>query len=83
MEEGAREAPLFLYIFGVFGYSVPVMAKAKYSDNLIGLKCTVCNRRNYYAHKNRKSVERKIEIKKYCPWDRKHTPHKEVKLGGK
>ena len=59
------------------------MAKAKYSDNLIGLKCSVCKRRNYYTRKNKKLIERKIEFKKFCPWCRKHTVHKEVKITGK
>jgi large subunit ribosomal protein L33 len=59
------------------------MAKSKHSENLIGLKCSACNRRNYYTHKNKKKVERKIEIKKYCRFCRKHTSHKETKITGK
>ena len=59
------------------------MAKVKYSDNLIGLKCSVCGERNYYTRKNRKLIERKIEFKKYCPRCRKHQTHKEVKITGK
>ena len=59
------------------------MAKVKYADNLIGLKCDVCKRRNYYAHKNKKQVERKVLLEKYCPWCRKHTSHKEGKISGK
>ncbi len=59
------------------------MAKVKYADNLIGLRCTVCKRRNYYIHKNKKQVERKIELKKFCAWCRKTIVHKEVKLSGK
>ncbi|KKW15700.1 MAG: 50S ribosomal protein L33 [Parcubacteria group bacterium GW2011_GWA1_50_14] len=58
------------------------MAKAKRSENLIRLRCTVCKRVNYYTRKNKKKVERKIELKKFCPWDRKSTPHKELKLTG-
>ncbi|RJQ29588.1 50S ribosomal protein L33 [Candidatus Parcubacteria bacterium] len=58
-------------------------AKSKRSENLIGLKCSECNRRNYYAGRNKKKVERKIQLKKYCQWCRKHTVHKETKLGGK
>ncbi|RJP44614.1 50S ribosomal protein L33 [Candidatus Parcubacteria bacterium] len=57
--------------------------KSKYSENLIGLKCSVCNRRNYYTRKNKKKVERKIELAKYCQQCRKRTAHKETKLGGK
>ena len=59
------------------------MAKAKYSDKLIGLKCSVCNRRNYYTRKNKKTVERKIQFNRYCKWCKKSTSHKEVRLGGK
>ncbi|OGY98540.1 MAG: 50S ribosomal protein L33 [Candidatus Liptonbacteria bacterium RIFCSPLOWO2_01_FULL_56_20] len=59
------------------------MAKAKYSENLIGLRCAVCKRRNYYTRKNKKTVERKLEFKKFCEWCRKHTAHKEVKIAGK
>lgn len=56
------------------------MAKVKYADRLIGLKCSVCGRRNYYTHKNKKVVERKIALNKFCVHDRKHTPHKEAKV---
>ena len=59
------------------------MAKVKYSDNLIRLVCDDCKRSNYYTHRNKKQVERKIELKKYCPWDRKHFIHREVKLNAK
>lgn len=54
-------------------------AKSKHSENLITLKCSVCKRRTYYTAKNKKKVERKIEIKKFCKWCRKHTIHKEGK----
>ena len=33
----------------------------------------------YYSTKNKKSVERKIELKKYNPVARKHTVYKERK----
>ncbi len=56
------------------------MAKSKHSENLIGLKCGVCKRRNYYIGKNKKTVERKLEYKKFCAWCRKHTAHKESKI---
>ncbi|MBI2592896.1 MAG: 50S ribosomal protein L33 [Candidatus Colwellbacteria bacterium] len=55
------------------------MAQSKVSDNLIGLKCSVCNRRNYYTRKNKAKVERKLEYKKFCRWCHKHTLHKETK----
>lgn len=59
------------------------MAKVKTQDRLIALKCSVCGRRNYYTRRNKKTVERKIELKKFCQWDRKQTIHKEARLGGK
>ncbi len=55
------------------------MAQGKFSANLIRLRCGTCERVNYYVHKNKKTVERKIEFKKFCPWCRKHTVHKEAK----
>ncbi|OGY59193.1 MAG: 50S ribosomal protein L33 [Candidatus Colwellbacteria bacterium RIFCSPLOWO2_12_FULL_44_13] len=54
--------------------------KSRFSENLIRMKCTACERFNYYTRKNKKKVERKIELKKYCKWCKKHTPHKESKL---
>ncbi|MBI4094882.1 MAG: 50S ribosomal protein L33 [Candidatus Liptonbacteria bacterium] len=59
------------------------MAKTKRSENLIRLKCSVCKRVNFYTRKNKKKVERKIELKKFCPWCRKYTIHKEARLTGK
>lgn len=48
-------------------------------DQLIKLACTKCKRINYWSRKNKKLVERKIELKKYCKWCHKQTPHKEAK----
>ncbi len=47
---------------------------------LIALECTVCKRRNYTSTKNRKKTSDKLSLKKYCPFDRKHTVHKETKV---
>ncbi|MEK7652796.1 MAG: 50S ribosomal protein L33 [Patescibacteria group bacterium] len=47
--------------------------------NLIKLQCTVCKRTNYYTSKNKKTIDKKIELKKYCKWCKAHTPHKESK----
>ncbi len=49
-------------------------------DNLIGLQCTVCKRINYYSKRNKKKIKVKLELKKFCEWCGKHTPHKEAKL---
>ncbi len=48
-------------------------------DRLIKLACGKCKRTNYWSSKNKKKVERKIELKKYCKWCRKQTVHKESK----
>ena len=59
------------------------MAKVKRADKLITLRCNVCKRRNYYVGKNKKTVERKIELKKFCDWCRVKTVHKEGRITGK
>ncbi|MBL8157928.1 50S ribosomal protein L33 [bacterium] len=48
-------------------------------DQLIKLQCSVCKRTNYWTRKNKKLVTKKIELKKFCKWCKKSTPHKEVK----
>ena len=45
----------------------------------IQLQCTKCKRKNYATNKNKKNTTGRIELKKYCPWDREHTVHKEAK----
>ncbi len=45
----------------------------------VQLACTECKRRNYATMKNKKNDTGRIEMKKYCPWDKKHTVHKETK----
>jgi len=55
------------------------MAQGKFTEKLIRLRCEKCKRRNYYTRKNKKSVERKIELKKFCKWCKAHTVHKETK----
>jgi large subunit ribosomal protein L33 len=47
---------------------------------LIHLECEACKRRNYTTSKNKKNVQGKLEIKKYCKFCRKHVPHKETKV---
>ncbi|PJE64462.1 MAG: 50S ribosomal protein L33 [Candidatus Ryanbacteria bacterium CG10_big_fil_rev_8_21_14_0_10_43_42] len=47
--------------------------------NLIKLQCTTCKRINYWTRKNKKKVERKLDLSKFCKWDRARTPHKEIK----
>jgi len=51
-------------------------------DNLLRLKCSKCKSANYYTSKNKKKVERKIELMKFCKVCRKTTMHKEAKITG-
>ena len=46
---------------------------------IITLECTVCKRRNYTTTKEKKNTPGRLELKKYCKFDRKHTVHKETK----
>jgi large subunit ribosomal protein L33 len=52
---------------------------AKDARVIITLACTECKNRNYTSEKNKKNDTEKMELKKYCPSCRKHTPHKETK----
>jgi len=45
----------------------------------ITLACTVCKRRNYTLTKNKKNNPDRLQLKKFCKFCRKHTPHKEIK----
>ncbi|MCK9240637.1 50S ribosomal protein L33 [Desulfocurvus sp.] len=45
----------------------------------VQLACTKCKRRNYSTMKNKKNTTGRIELKKYCPFDKEHTVHKESK----
>ncbi len=47
--------------------------------DIITLACTECKRRNYTTTKNKKISTGRLERKKYCPHDRKHTVHRETK----
>lgn len=46
---------------------------------IIALQCTECKRKNYTTYKNRRNIQGKLELNKYCPFCRKHTLHKETK----
>ncbi|MEK7589728.1 MAG: 50S ribosomal protein L33 [Patescibacteria group bacterium] len=48
-------------------------------ERLIKLTCSKCKRINYWSSKNKKKVERKIELKKFCKWCKVRTEHKEAK----
>jgi large subunit ribosomal protein L33 len=45
----------------------------------IQLSCTECKQKNYQTTKNKKNTPGKLELKKFCRFCSKHTPHKESK----
>ncbi len=47
--------------------------------DIIHMACGDCKRRNYSTTKNKKKTTERLEMKKFCPFCRKHQPHKEQK----
>lgn len=45
----------------------------------VTLECTECKQRNYFTTKDKKTHPDRMEIKKYCPFCRKHTLHRETR----
>jgi len=50
------------------------MAKKK---AFVKLQCETCKKVNYFTHKSKQAEEKKLALKKFCRWCKKHTPHKE------
>jgi large subunit ribosomal protein L33 len=46
---------------------------------VVNLACEECKRRNYTTYKNKRNTQERLELNKYCRWDRKVTKHKEAK----
>jgi large subunit ribosomal protein L33 len=45
----------------------------------ITLACVECKHRNYITRKNRRNDPDRLELKKYCPHDGRHTVHRETR----
>ena len=45
----------------------------------VTLACEDCKRQNYITKKNKNNDRERIEMKKYCRFDRRHTVHKETR----
>ncbi len=45
----------------------------------ITLACVECKHRNYITRKNRRNDPDRLEMKKYCPHDGRHTVHRETR----
>ncbi|MBD3297301.1 MAG: 50S ribosomal protein L33 [candidate division Zixibacteria bacterium] len=47
--------------------------------DIITLACEDCKNRNYTDTKNRRKHPDRVTFRKYCPFCRKHTAHKETR----
>jgi large subunit ribosomal protein L33 len=45
----------------------------------VTMACEECKRRNYQSMKSRRNTPDRIELRKYCRWCGRHTPHKETR----
>jgi large subunit ribosomal protein L33 len=45
----------------------------------VTLACEDCKRRNYQTNKSRRNNPDRIELRKFCRWCGRHTPHKETR----
>lgn len=48
--------------------------------DIVAFACDQCKRKNYTTTKNKKKTGDKLGFKKFCPFCRTHTLHREVKL---
>ncbi len=55
-------------------------SKKKGPVEKIALQCTECKQKNYTTEKNRRNTPSKLEFNKFCPFERKHTLHREAKI---
>lgn len=52
---------------------------------IIQLECTTCRKSGlagvsrYSSMKNKQTTSKRLELKKYCKFEKKHTVHKEVR----
>ncbi|MER3520741.1 MAG: 50S ribosomal protein L33 [Acidimicrobiia bacterium] len=46
---------------------------------IVTLACDQCKRRNYTTSKNRLNNRERLELKKFCPFCRRHPSHKETR----
>ncbi len=53
--------------------------KGKENRIVVTLACTECKHRNYTTTKNKRNDPDRLELRKFCRYDRKHTIHRETK----
>jgi large subunit ribosomal protein L33 len=55
------------------------VAKATEVRPKITLACVECKERNYITVKNRRNDPDRIQLRKFCPRDGRHTMHRETR----
>ena len=75
----SRYFPLAFPFFLWYSYSSNFEEDFSMPRELAILACTECKRRNYTTTRNKRTQTNRVEMKKYCPTERKRTLHKEVK----
>jgi large subunit ribosomal protein L33 len=58
---------------------LPVASKTQDVRPKITLACVECKERNYITRKNRRNNPDRLEMKKFCPRDGRHTVHRETR----
>lgn len=79
MAGGKRNFSLALLVDLCYSYSSNFEEDFSMPRELAILACTECKRRNYTTTRNKRTQTNRVEMKKYCPTERKRTLHKEVK----
>ena len=51
--------------------------KSKQARDYVTLECTECKQHNYRTSKRLKGGTPRLELKKFCKFDRRHTLHRE------
>ncbi|MCL6632901.1 MAG: 50S ribosomal protein L33 [Alicyclobacillus herbarius] len=46
---------------------------------VITMACTDCKQRNYTTVKNKKNDPDRLELRKFCPYCKSHTVHRETR----
>jgi large subunit ribosomal protein L33 len=59
-------------------HRLPAQGRSKLMREYVWLECSGCGDRNYRVQKETRGANR-LELKKYCRRERKHTPHKETR----
>jgi len=53
--------------------------KSKENRLVVTLACSECKERNYTTEKNRRNNTDRLELRKFCPRERKVTVHRETR----